>query len=145
LAHFATSIDCRASDEKVFAYMADFSNAECWDPTVSRANLLTPEPIGEGSRFEILLKLPMGESPLEYRVTRFEPNRCVVFEAETPFLRSLDTIAIEPRGTGCRVRYDADLRPRGAIYLFDLPIHLVFQVSGARSVKGLERALAKLR
>jgi len=144
LAHFATSIDCRASADSVFEYMADFSNAERWDPTVSRANLLTPRPIGEGARFEILLKLPIGESRLEYRITRFEPSRCVMFEAETPFLRSLDTIEIEPRGVGSRVRYDADLRPRGAAYLLDLPIHLAFQISAARSVMGLERALAML-
>ena len=145
MAHFRTSIDSPASAEAAFDYLADFSNAERWDPTVSRADRTTSKPIGEGARFEVCLGSPAGEVQLDYRITRFEPNRCIVFEAETKILRSLDTIEIESRGEGCRVHYDADLRPRGLAYVFDLPIHLAFQVSGARSVKGLERALAKLR
>jgi len=145
VAHFRKSIDTPASPEAAFEYLADFSNAERWDPTVSSADLLTPLPIGVGARFEVRLGSPAGDITLDYRLTRFEPNTCVVFEAKTKYLRSLDTIEIEPRANGCRVYYDADLRPRGAAYLLDLPIHLAFQVSGARSVKGLERALARLR
>jgi hypothetical protein len=144
LAHFSTSIETHASPAMAFDYLADFSNASLWDPTVSRAARLTPRPIGVGSRFEILLGWGAIETRLEYHIRRFEPGRCVVFEAETKFLRSLDTIEIDSKGDGCRVHYDADLRPRGAVYLLDLLIQLAFQITGKRSVKGLERGLERL-
>lgn len=141
MAHFRTSFKTRSCAEAAFNYLADFSNAQQWDPTVSRASTLTSGSIGLDTRFEVLLNLPTGDVRFEYRITRFEPNRCIVLEAKTKFLRSLDTIEIEPDAQGCRVSYDADLRPSGAAYLFDLPIHLGFQLSGARSVRGLKMAI----
>lgn len=143
MAHFTTTIDTGVSAETAFSYLADFSNTAEWDPTVSRARLLTPLPIGEGARFEVVLSLAGRELSFEYQITRFEPNRCVVLDSTTPRLRSVDTIHIESTSTGCRVRYDADLRPLGVAYLIDLPLHLLFQISGARSARGLATALAK--
>lgn len=135
MAHFRTSIETDASAQAAFDYLSDFSNTRHWDPTVEGARTLTPGPIGEGTRFEVRLARPGGSLRFEYIITRFEPSRRLVLEAQTKLLRSLDTIEIEPLAHGCRVRYDADLRLRGAAYLFDLPVHLAFQISGARSVK----------
>jgi hypothetical protein len=50
VAHFRTFIDTPASVEAAFEYLADFSNAARWDPSVSRAKVLTPKPIGVGAR-----------------------------------------------------------------------------------------------
>ena len=143
MAHFTTTIETRARPDQVFAYLADFSNTAQWDPTVVRARALDPNPIGEGSRFEVVLSLAGRELPFEYALTHFDRDRELVFTSSTVHFRSVDTIRIDATGARCRVRYDADLRPLGTLYLFDLPIHLVFQFSGARSARGLERALAK--
>ncbi len=145
MAHFTTTFDSPASPATAFAYVADFSNVEAWDPTVSRSRLLTEKPVRLGSRFEVLLPIAGRELRLEYEITRYSPDRIVVLEAETEWLRSLDTIEVEPySGGGCRVRYDADLRPFGPAYLLDLPLHLAFQLSGERSARGLEQALEEL-
>jgi hypothetical protein len=142
MAHFSTTLDTKASVETAFAYLAEFSNTAEWDPTVSRARNLTPGPIREGTLFDVVLSLGGREIPFVYRITRFEPHRRLVLESTTPHLRSIDTIEIEPLPDGCRVHYDADLRPLGVAYLFDLPLHLLFQLSGARSARGLAAALA---
>lgn len=144
MAHFTTTLESKASAETVFAYLADFSNTQHWDPSVSEARLLSDPPIAEGSRFEVRLPLLGRELVFEYRITHFDPPRRIVLESELELLRSLDTIEIETMPFGCRLRYDADLRPRGAAYLLDLPLHFAFQISGARSAQGLERALARL-
>jgi len=144
MAHFTTTIESKASPEAVFAYVADFSNTREWDPSVSEARLLSEPPIAEGSRFEVRLPLLGRELVFEYRITHFEPPCRIVLESEDGLLRSVDTIRIEPMPFGCRLHYDADLRPRGAAYLLDLPLHLAFQISGSRSARGLERALARL-
>lgn len=144
MAHFSTTIETKASPEDAFHFVADFSNTATWDPTVSRARRLTKGAIRKGSRFEVFLLVAGREIRFEYAITRYQRDRCVVLESSTDLLRSLDTIEFEPLPTGTRIHYDADLRPRGAAYLFDLPIHVAFQVSGAASARGLERALSKL-
>ena len=37
-----------------FAYLSRFSSAEEWDPGVIRAQMVTPEPVGVGSRFSLV-------------------------------------------------------------------------------------------
>jgi dehydrogenase/reductase SDR family protein 12 len=145
VAYFRTSITTRASAELAFEYLADFSNAELWDPSVSSARRLSPGPIEVGARFEVLLGLPTGDARLEYGLEECDRHERLVFVAHTNWLRSYDTIRFEPRSDGCRIQYDADLRLFGAAYALDGPVHLGFQMSGARSVRGLERALALLR
>ena len=144
MAYYRTSITTRASAKTAFEYLADFSNVELWDPSVSRARRLSEKALAVGDRFQVTLSLPTGNANLEYELTIHEPYRRLVFEARTRWIYSRDTIRFEARGDGCRVDYDADLRLSGAAYLLDLPVHLGFQASGARSVEGLERALAEL-
>ena len=147
MAHFTTTIETDAPVAAVFRYVADFSNTQSWDPTVSRASRLTTGPLREGSRFEVFLPILGRELRFEYRISDLQLDRRVVLECEHDLVRSLDTIEFEPRRAneeGCLVHYDADLRPRGAAYLLDLPIHLAFQISGARSARGLARELARL-
>ena len=145
MAHFKTTIDTPTSVEIAFDYLADFSNARFWDPTVSSARRLSSGPIEEGSRFEVFLRSPRQPIRFEYRILRFARARFVQLEATSQAFRSLDTIEVEARSRGgARVRYDADLRPQGLFYLFDLPIHLAFQVSGRFSERGLARSLDQL-
>ena len=144
MAHFTATIDCTVSCEAAFTYMADFSNAALWDPTVTRVTRESAGEVGLGTRFKVFLGMGPAEVSLKYETKRFEPNQCLVFEANTPLLRSLDTIQLEAYRQGCRLHYDADVRLRGAASLFDLPTHLAFQVSGRRSLAGLKAALAEI-
>ena len=150
MAHFETTIHTRASAKAAFEYLIDFSNAQSWDPSVSSATRRDSGPIDVGSRFHLSMETLRGAKPIrfEYEITRLEPNRLVCFLSEGSNFRSLDTITIEPKGApdgpGCRVQYDADLRPRGLLYLMDAPLHIAFQWSGRRSAAGLARALDRL-
>lgn len=144
MAHFETTLDTRAKADVAFDYLADFSNAREWDPSVTAATRIGSEPIGPGTRFALELALAGRTLHFEYEIQRYEPNRLLVFCSESERLRSLDTIEIQARSWGCRVRYDADLRLAGSYYLFDPIVHLAFQVSGARSARGLEQALDAL-
>jgi len=144
VAHYRATIDCAGDPKSVFEYMADFSNAALWDPTVTRVETDPSRELGVGSRFEVFLGTRLAELRIDYETTRYEPDRCVVFVATTDVFRSLDTIEIEATRSGCRVHYDADLRFFGPAKLLDLPAHLAFQLSGRRSLDGLERSLSKI-
>jgi hypothetical protein len=144
LAHFTTTIETPASAQSAFKYIADFSNVADWDPTVKSARRIGSKPLGEGSRFEVSMDTPIRPFVFRYEILRYEPNRLIIFQAESPTLRSLDTIEIESLRKGCRVHYDADLRLRRGLYLLDFAAHLAFQFSGRSSARGLEKALREL-
>src|SRR5439155_22825205 len=62
----------KASPEAVFDAMADVRNETQWNTQVSRSQLLSSEPIGEGSRFETVNR----GQPYVVTITTYErPNR----------------------------------------------------------------------
>lgn len=144
MAYFDTTIATGALPGDAFRYLADFSNAAEWDPSVPRAVRLDEGPIGEGTRFRVELSLGRRSVPILYTLERCEPDRLLVFRADEPWFRSLDTIELTPRPGGTQIHYDADLRLEGLAFLFDPLVHLGFQLSGQRSADGLRRALNAL-
>jgi carbon monoxide dehydrogenase subunit G len=129
--------------DRVFAYLARFSNAAHWDPGVRSGRMVTPEPVGLGSVFELQV-LFLGRSiPMSYRIVELGPGRRVVLQANDP-VASLDTITVEPTGDGCEVTYEARLTLTGMRRLADPLLGLVFQRIGDRAAKGLAESLALL-
>lgn len=144
LAYFDTTIATSASPADAFRYLADFSNAAEWDPNVLRAVRLDDGPVAEGARFRVELSLGRRTVPILYTLESCEPDRLLVFRADEPWFRSLDTIELTPRPGGTQIHYDADLRLEGMAFLFDPLVHLGFQFSGQRSADGLRRTLNAL-
>lgn len=127
--------------DEVFTRVADFAKAEAWDPGVVRGRRLTGGPLREGTEFEIVARFLGRDVPLRYRVAELSPPHRLVLEAETAWIRSVDTITCEPTARGTALTYEAHLVPKGPLYLGDLGLHLAFQVIGRRAIAGLERWL----
>lgn len=142
MAHFRASLDVARPSDEVFAYLADFTRTAEWDPGVVSAERLDGGPVSVDSRFRVVARFLGREVPLVYRVVQLEPPSRLVLEAETPTLRSLDTITCEKTARGTRLTYDAQLVLPGLLYLADLPLHLAFQWIGRRALAGLGAALA---
>lgn len=147
MAHFETIVRTDADRSDAFRFLRDFRNAAEWDPFVARVERVDRGALRRGSRFVVEMASAPGLPPLrfDYTLTRIERDKRLEFTAEGDRFRSHDVITIdEDEETGCVVRYDADLRPRGLWYAFDLPVHLTFQLSGRGSAAGLRRALDRL-
>jgi len=96
--------------EKAFDLLADLRNDTQWNSRVSRAELLSPEPIGQGSRFAIV----NGGTAYDVTITSYDRPSRLVFEASgKPDL----TIAcrLTSRGDETELESDFDFRPRGAL------------------------------
>ena len=144
MAFFETTIQTDTDVSTAFAYLSDFANAAEWDPFVAEAERVGRGAIRRGARFQVTMRSLPGQTPLrlDYTLTQFERDKRIAFTAESDAFRSHDVITFEPSDDGgCTVHYDADLRPRGAWFLFDLPLHLAFQLSGRGSAAGLQRGL----
>ena len=97
MARYITRITTDIGRDQAFSDLSHFDRAAEWDPGVAEGAMLTPEPVGRGSRFALRAGFLGRTVPLEYEIIEFEPGRRVVLRAETPFVRSIDTITFEPR------------------------------------------------
>lgn len=128
--------------EEIFPRVADFSQAEVWDPGVVRGQKLTEGPVRIGTEFEIVARFLGQDVALRYRVTELRPPHRIVLEAESTWLRSVDTIVCEPaREGGCALSYEAHLVPKGILYVGDLGLQLAFQWIGRKAIRGLAQWL----
>jgi Polyketide cyclase / dehydrase and lipid transport len=141
MARYSTTITSRLPPAEAFAYMADFSNARFWDPSVSEGARKDEGPIGLGSTFAILARFARRNVPLTYTIIAYEPSVKVVIEARRGFV-SRDTITVEEAaGGGSLVHYDAVLAFGGVARLAAPLMQVVFGRVGAKAKAGLETAL----
>jgi uncharacterized protein YndB with AHSA1/START domain len=108
-AQVITTFVVNSPPEVVFAFISDARNLPRWRPEHLSVELVTPEPIGPGTRFDELVKPPNGiEVRGQEEYGDFEPNRRFtsrVLDSPTP---SFDEFTFEPVPGGTRVthRYD---------------------------------------
>jgi hypothetical protein len=141
VARYATTIRSRLAPTEAFAYMADFSNARLWDPTVSQARRTDEGPLGAGSTFELVARFAGRNVPLTYSIVEFEPPLRVALEARRGFV-SRDTITVDAADDGGSVvHYDALLSFTGMGRLFEPLMQRVFDRVGAKAAAGIEAAL----
>ena len=107
--------------------------------------MLTPEPVGLGTRFELVARFVGRRVPLEYEIVEFEPGRRVVLRAENASIRSTDTISFHAEGSGTRVVYDALLESKRAGRVVGPVLGLVFGRIADRAATGLRRALTAVQ
>lgn len=141
MARYSATIASRLAPADAFAYMADFANAQFWDPSVSRAVREGNGPLGLGSTFALVARFAGRDVPLTYAIVEYEPPAKVVLEARRGFV-SRDTIAVEEAaGGGSLVHYEALLAFSGIARLADPLMQLVFNRVGEQAKAGLDTAL----
>ena len=109
-----------------------------------RGRCSPPSRSSAGSRFALRAGFLGRTVALEYEIIEFEPGRRVVLRAETPFVRSIDTITFEPGAAGSGatvVTYDARLEPKGPARLAGPLLALAFHRIGDRAAGGLRERL----
>ena len=100
-----------------FAFIADFANAERWDPGVASSTQTTEGPVSVGTRYRLGIRIRGRISPMDYEVTAFEPDRRVVLRGRGSGVAATDEIRFEATPTGTRIDYVADIRLRGPLLL----------------------------
>ena len=94
MARYTTTIDSSLSPGEAFAYLADFSNARSWDPSVLEATRASELPTGEGATFDLVVKFGGRSLPMEYRIVSYDEPRVVVLESRKTRFTSRDTITV---------------------------------------------------
>ncbi len=142
MARYVVHVRSPMNVDAAFAFMADLTNFERWDPGVVSAVQVNGDGPEPGAAFDVEVKAVPRPLTLRYRLVTFERPNLVVAEAKSRLLTSLDRIEVRADGdSGSIVTYDAELTLNGALSIADPLLGPVFDRIGERAAAGLVDAL----
>jgi carbon monoxide dehydrogenase subunit G len=127
--------------DAAFAYVADFANAQEWDPGVATAERIDEGPVGLGARYRLGVHLGRRVAPMEYRISVFEPPHRVVLVGSGSGVSAVDDIRFQPAGTGTRIDYIADIRLGGVLRFVQPFLGRAFATIARNATSGMRRTL----
>jgi carbon monoxide dehydrogenase subunit G len=127
--------------DEAFAFVADFANAQHWDPGVATSERADAGPVGLGARYRLGVRMRGRVAPMEYRITTWEPTSRVVLTGEGSNVSAVDEIRFEPAGSGTRIDYTADIRLGGWMRLAQPFAGGAFKKIAKDALGGMQRAL----
>jgi carbon monoxide dehydrogenase subunit G len=110
-------IDTSLPVDAAFAFVADFANAERWDPGVASSVRTDDGQLGVGATYRLGVRIAGRVAPMEYEIVHFEPGRHVVLTGSGRGVRAIDDIRFSPNPGGTRIDYTADIRLVGLLWL----------------------------
>lgn len=148
-------ITTRLPLDAAFAFVADFANAERWDPGVASSTRVAGKagkagssdgaPVAVGMRYDLGVRVGGRVAPMTYVVTRFEPLRRVVLAGSGAGVEAVDDIGFAPGPDGGTViSYVADIRLVGWRRILAPFAGPAFRRLAANAKSGMERALEEL-
>jgi hypothetical protein len=145
MAIYVTSFDVRGgSADRIFDYVADFSNAASWDPGVPHASKIGDDEPRLGTEFDIGVSVLGTATTFRYEITRFDRPNIVEFQAQTRWMKSRDEISFLPLSDGVHVTYIARLELSPLLLAADPALQFAFDAIGDRARDGLKNALQQL-
>lgn len=138
MARYIGTVQSPRPAAEVFDHLADFTTIAGWDPGVA-SSVHTGGVKGQvGCRFHVEQDTAVGPNiGIDYEITEIVHPHHVTLRGTNAWLVSLDTITVEPAGTGCAVTYDAEILLKGPLRLFDPLMKLGLGRIGAKAKQGL--------
>jgi carbon monoxide dehydrogenase subunit G len=127
-----------------FEFVADFANAQRWDPGVASSVQTTAGRVAVGTRYRLGIRMRGRVSPMDYEVTAYEPNRRVVLRGSGSGVLATDEIRFEATPSGTRIDYIADIRLRGVLALVTPFAGGAFRKIARDARDGMQRTLDAL-
>jgi carbon monoxide dehydrogenase subunit G len=129
--------------EVVVPYLADFANAEQWDPGTQSCSRIGSGPVEVGARWHNVSKILGLKTELEYTLTRLETDH-ITLVGRNDTATSTDDIVVRPHLDGAEVTYDSTVELHGAAKLAAPVMKLEFEKLGGETEKSIQTAVAAL-
>jgi len=130
--------------EDTFDFVADFANAERWDPGVVRSVRLDDGPVRPGARYDLQVRMGQRVAPMTYHVVEFDPPHRVLLAGTGSGVDATDEIVFERTADGTRIDYTADIRLRGPLRLLQPFLGGALGRVARDAAAGMRTTLAKL-
>src|SRR5215218_10005792 len=99
------TIDTDLPAERAFAFIADFSNAQRWDPgTISSHPVGDPTP-RVGAEYRLGVRMGGRVAPMTYRIVEFQPDERVVLHGIGSRVSAVDEISFSATPDGTHIDY----------------------------------------
>lgn len=135
--HGATVIDRPV--EEVFDYVADERNEPAYNPAMVRAQQVTHGPVGVGTCWATTVLVRGEPQDMLVEVTDYERPARLGSWTTLPTGEVRGALRFEPAGTGTKMSWDWDVKPRGALKL----LAPLVAVSGARQERRIWGSLKR--
>lgn len=110
MVHVTGSIGIAAPSERVFDTAADSRNEPSFNPAMTEVELLTPEPIGRGTRF----RARMGRSmDMFVELTEYQRPHRLGSVTHSSMMHTSGTLTFSSRADQTVMTWDWQLRPQG--------------------------------
>lgn len=129
--------------DEVVAYLADFANAEEWDPGTVSCKQVSAGQVAVGTIWHNTSKIAGITTELEYTLEDLSPGK-IVLVGRNKTATSTDTITVVAKGAGSEVTYDAHVELNGIAKLGAPAVRLVFEHLGNETEDGIKKAVARL-
>lgn len=107
------TVETSAPTSEVFAFLADFTTTEQWDPGTVRTERISGDG-GVGTAYANTSRFLGRNTDLTYVVEAYEPGARVALRGENKTVVAHDTMTFVPTATGgTSVRYVADFELKG--------------------------------
>ena len=142
MAEYTGTVETPMAPDAAFAYMADFSNVDEWDPNCERAEKVTPGEVGPGTEFRMLFSMGPGQTTeFTVKVTEWEAPRRMEIEGGSDHLHLRDTVEVAPAAAGAEITYTARIEGTGAAKVANPILGLGLSRAGSQARDGLEQRL----
>jgi uncharacterized protein YndB with AHSA1/START domain len=139
MANISGQIRIEAPVEEVFDTVADSRNEPRFNPDMKDVELLTPPPIGAGTRFQATMGA--AGTPMLVELTEVDRPRRLRSQTSSELMDTSGTLSFAPDGQATVMSWDWDVTPKGWLRL----LGPVFGIVGARVERriwaGLKRHL----
>jgi hypothetical protein len=133
MAHYRATVQTALPPAQAFALMADFANAQGWDPATTASRQIGDAPVDVGALFELEMEIFGRENSIVYEIVEFDAPSRVVLRGENAGSVSIDEISVAPSGEGAAVTYEATVTMKGAFKLMAPLFAPVFKRMGDRA------------
>tara|TARA_B100001027_G_scaffold57344_1_gene38735 strand:- start:100 stop:531 length:432 start_codon:yes stop_codon:yes gene_type:complete len=137
---YSRTITVKGDIESAFDFVADFRNLEKWD-TASTAELITNEPIREGSVFKAKASFNNREMIINYEVIEWGAPLRATLKADTKNFTLVDTIFLSANSRGTELTYSVDVRYKGIFLIVGLFFGPTWTKLMNTQIKNLEAVL----
>lgn len=123
---------------EVFAYVAEFSRIQEWDPAVAKGHKLTSGEPGVGSQYQIDMKAGFS---LYYEIIEFEANRRMLMTVDSRLFTAREEIIVSATEAGSQLRYIANFNFSAPLTAINQAYPAGMDRIGKAAMAGLQQAL----
>ena len=140
---YSRTITVNTDIESAFNFTADFRNLDKWNEG-DDAELITKEPLREGSVFKVKTHFNNREMVLDYEIIEWGAPLRASLKTETNNLEIVDTIFLSANAKGTELTYSIDIKYKGMFILVGLFFGPMFKKLMDTNIKNLEEVLKPL-